>query len=136
MHKILFQSVFLEDFPRGRIHFSASYPCLDGSDRGLLRFLNRPVPFPHALACTPHMHGTRHVAAIVAEYSTQVQHDQLIFPQLLSRRPSMRHRTPAPRSHNRFKGTPSGPVPFHLILHLLSPLPLPPSPPPHLPPPP
>src|ERR1700739_1786031 len=93
VHEILFQSVFLKDFSRGGIHFSASYPCLNGSDRGFLRFLNRPVPLPHALRSTPQMHGSRHVAAIVAEYSTQVQHDQLIFPQLLSRRTGMRKRT-------------------------------------------
>src|ERR1700740_3420889 len=94
VHEILFQSVFLKDIARGGIHFTASYPCPNGSDRSFLRFLNRPVPLPHALRGTPHMHGTRHVAAIVAEYSTQVQHDQLIFPQLLSRRTGMGKRTP------------------------------------------
>src|SRR5260221_14395526 len=95
VHEILFQSVFLKDIPRGGVHFPTSYPCLDGSDRGFLRFLNRPVPLPHALAGTPHMHCTRHVAAIVAEYNTQVQHHQLIFPNLLNHPTPLRHHPPA-----------------------------------------
>jgi len=50
VHEILLQSVFLKDFPRGGVHFPASYPCLNGCYRGLLRFLNRPVPLPHSRA--------------------------------------------------------------------------------------
>ena len=53
---------------------------LDGC---LLGLLNGLIPAPHFRRRPPQVHGARQVAAVVAQYNTQVQDDQLLLLQAL-----------------------------------------------------
>ena len=118
MHKVLFQSVFLENISCGRVDLAAGYSGLYRCDTGRLRFLDRLIPPANALRCPTQIHRTRHIAAIVAEYNTQVQHDQLIFPQALGGGSRMRQRGSASPKRRSFRRRGHWrPLP-HLILDL------------------
>ncbi len=66
------------------------------------------------------MDRARQIAAVVAQYSTQVQHDQLVFPDLARRRTRMRQRGAWPGSHDRFKGFSGRSFPAHPVANLRS----------------
>src|SRR5262249_24922217 len=92
MHEVAVQTVARQNVPGCPVHVTASDANPHGGNRSRLRFLNCPIPSPDASWRSPQKKRARNVAAIVAEYSTQVQYHQFIFPQALGRRPCMRQR--------------------------------------------
>src|SRR6266851_4033262 len=92
-----------QDLPRRRIDIPAGYAACCCRDRSPLSLQYRLVPHPDAFWGPPHVHCPSNVAAIVAEYNTQVQHDQLIFPQSFGRGPRMRQGGSLSEGNDRFK---------------------------------
>jgi len=88
------QAISSQDLPRRSIHIRANRAARCRRDRGPLGLQNSLIPSPYSFWGPPHVDGAGNVAAIVAEYSTQVQHHQLIFPQSLGRGPGMREGGP------------------------------------------
>src|SRR5438046_470935 len=106
VNKKMVQTIAGQDLPRRRVDVPAGRGALARCDRRRLGLQNRAVPTPDAFWRPPHVHCARYVAAIVAEYSTQVQHDQLIFPQSFGRRTRMRQCGSLSERDDRFKGRP------------------------------
>jgi len=80
VHEILVKPVTRQN-PSGRgIDVPATDPNPRCRDGGRLRFLDRAIPSPYARRGASDENGARKIAAIVREYSTQVQYDQFIFP--------------------------------------------------------
>src|SRR5271165_3349512 len=86
VHEIFFKPVLLQDFPGRCVHFPAGDSGIHCGYRSLVGLLHRPVPSPDSVRCPAHVDRACNVAAIVGEYSTQVQHHQLIFLQPLGGR--------------------------------------------------
>src|SRR5215472_18110223 len=99
------------------VDFSAADSLSHCRNRRSLRFQDRPVPRLDAFWRAPHENRARYVAAIVAEYNTQVEHHQLIFPQLFARGTCMRQCGTLSKGSNRLKGRTRGSPPAHLILN-------------------
>src|ERR1700676_212165 len=72
VHKKRFQMMFLQDLSRRGVHFPAGNSSLNFASGCLLRFQNPRVPSAYFAGSPPQIHRARHVAAIVAEYNTQV----------------------------------------------------------------
>src|ERR1700730_15429832 len=104
MHKIRVKAVTRQNPPGGGIDISATCARARRSYGGRLGFLNRAIPSPYACGCPSHEGSARNVATIVAEYSTQVQHDQFIFPQSPSGRPRVRVGGALSKGHDGFEG--------------------------------
>ena len=86
------EALLVEKTPRGPVNTSGSYTGAESVVRGFLGLLDRRVPAPNASGRAPQKHRARQITAVVAEYSTQVQHHQFVFLQTLFRRPRMRQR--------------------------------------------
>src|SRR5579884_2505658 len=90
----LVQFVTCQYPPRCCVHSFAGYPRPGRRNRRLLGFLHCSMPLAHTPRRPSGEDRPRNVAAIVAEYNTQVQHHQLIFPQSLGSGSRMRDRRP------------------------------------------
>src|SRR5258708_4672841 len=106
------------DWPCCPIHLPGGRAALCCCDRSPLGLQNRLVPEPNALWGPPHVHCAGYVAAIVAEYNTQVQHDQLIFPQSLGRGEGMRQGGSLSERNDRVKGRSRRASLSHLVFDL------------------
>src|SRR6266700_5586606 len=112
------KAVAFQDATCRCVNFPAAHSLSHRRDRRSVRLQNRLIPRLDAFWRTPHKNRARNVAAIVAEYNTQVEHHQLIFPQSLGRRAGMRQSGPIPECNNRLKGRTGGPSFAHLIFDL------------------
>src|SRR5580693_6320956 len=83
-----------------------------------LRVQDRLIPLANAHGGLTDVHGARQVAAVAAQYSTQVQYDQLVFPDSARRGTRMRQRRARSRSHNGFKGLPGSAFSAHPVADL------------------
>src|ERR1700730_9587271 len=117
MHKIRVKAVTRQNPLGGAIDISATWTRRLRSHGGRLGFVNRAIPSPYACGCASHKDSARNIAAIVAEYSTQVQHDQFIFPQSPSGRPRVRVGGALSKGHDGFEGRLGGPALPHLVLN-------------------
>src|SRR5882762_1262934 len=104
MHKQTIKMVTCQDPPCSGIHVAAEGPIPRRGNGCRLRFQNPSVPRPDATGGPPHKDCTGDVAAIVAEYNTQVQHHQLIFPQSFGGRAGVRKGGASPEGHDGLKG--------------------------------
>src|SRR5438132_7588733 len=120
VNKKMVEVVPRQDLPRCPIDIPAGRASLGRRDRRRLGLQNRLVPAPDALWGPPQVHRAGNVAAIVAEYSTQVQHDQLIFPQSFGRGARVRQGGSFSKCNNRFKGRSRRAFFSHLIFDLCS----------------
>jgi hypothetical protein len=89
MHKIRVKPVTRQNPSGGGIDIPTAGSRPRRGYRSRLRFLDRAIPSPYARRGTSDENSARDIAAIVGEYSTQVQYHQFIFPQSLFRRPRM-----------------------------------------------
>src|SRR5882672_7432221 len=115
MHKQTIKMVTCQDLPCSSIHVAAegAIPCCGYGCR--LRFENPSVPHPNATGGPPHKDRTGDVAAIVAEYNTQVQDDQLIFPQSFGGGACMRKSGASPEGNDGFEGRSCGALLSYLV---------------------
>src|SRR6267378_138773 len=104
MHKQMIKMVARQDPPCSSIHVAAEGAILCRGNGRRLRFQNPCVPRPDATGGPPHEDCTGNVAAIVAEYNTQVQHHQLIFPQSFGGRAGMGKGGAGPEGHDGLEG--------------------------------
>jgi len=118
MDEKVVQAVTCQDLPRRSIYVPTGRTRLRSGDCRLLGLQNRLIPRSDALWSPPHIHCAGNVAAIVAEYNTQVQHDQLIFPQSLGRGASMRKRGPFSKSDDSFERRAGRSPLSHLVFDL------------------
>src|SRR5262245_44037666 len=116
--KISIQPVSRKDAPSSCVHICTTDARLHSSNCGRLRFLNSLVPLPDTPGRSSNVNRASYVTAIVAEYSTQVQHHQFIFVQSLSRRSRMRISGAFPEGNYGFKGRTGCSAAPHLILNL------------------
>src|SRR5260370_5800750 len=107
-----------QDLPCRPIDTPADSTTLCRRDRRALSFQNRLVPGPNAFRSPPHVHGASTLATIVAEYTTQVQYDQLIFPQSFGGGAGVRQSGSFSESDYRFKCRPRRTSLSHLIFDL------------------
>src|SRR5256885_16290684 len=119
-NKEMVEGVPRQASPRCPIDTPAARATLGRRDRCRLGLQTRLVPAPDALGGPPQVHCAGNVAAIVAEYSTQVQDDQLIFPQSFGRGARVRQGGSLPKCNNRFKGWSGRAFFSHLIFDLCS----------------
>src|SRR5579864_3264389 len=118
MHKKRVKLVARQNSSGSGIDISTAGTRPRRSYRGRLRFLDRAIPSPYAHRGTSHEDSARNVATIVAEYSTQVQHDQFIFPQAPCGGPCVRVGGPLAKRHDGLKGRAGGPALPHLVFNL------------------
>src|SRR6267378_122904 len=104
MHKQTIKMVTRQDPPCSSIHVAAEGAIRCRGNGCRLRFQNPSVPRPDATGGPPHKDRTGDVAAIVAEYNTQVQHHQLIFPQSFGGRAGMGKGGAGPEGHDGLEG--------------------------------
>ena len=90
VHEIMVKPVTRQNPSGGGIYLSTTDAGLRRGYCGRLRFLDRAIPSPYARRSASYEDSPSNIAAIVAEYNTQVQHHQFIFPQALFGRPRMR----------------------------------------------
>ena len=72
VYEIASQAVLIEKTPRGPVNASGSYTGPESVLRRFLGLLHCFVPSPDASRCASQKDRARQIAAIVAEYSTQV----------------------------------------------------------------
>src|SRR6267142_1350987 len=90
VHKIFVKPVVRQNPSGGGIDIPTRDAGLRRGDRSRLRLLDRPIPSPYARRRASDEYSPRNIAAIVAEYNTQVQYHQFVFSQPFFRRPRMR----------------------------------------------
>src|SRR3979490_1999616 len=110
-----------QDLPCRPTDVPAGRASLCRRDRCRLSLQNRLVPGPNAFWGPPHVHCAGDVATIVAEYNTQVQHDQLIFPQSFGGGARMRQGGSLSKCDDRFKCRSRHTFLSHLIFDLAPP---------------
>src|ERR1700687_5342027 len=108
VHEESVQTVRCQNLPCGCIDVAAPCSVPDRCNRRRVRFQYRSVATPDAPGGLPKEHRAGYVAAIVAEYNTQVQHHQLIFPQSFGGRTGVRERGTRAEGDDGFKGRPGG----------------------------
>src|SRR5690348_851627 len=91
----------IEKAPRGPVNASGRDTGAKSVMRGFLGLLHRFIPSPNASRRASQKDRARQITAVVAEYSTQVQHDQFVFLQPLFRRPRMWQSRTRSRGNNR-----------------------------------
>src|SRR5690348_422709 len=77
---------------------------MQGASRGLLRFLDGFIPAFYLGWSLSNIYLASQVAGITAVYSTEVEHDQLVFPYKLAACPGMGPGAAFSRSHNSIEG--------------------------------
>src|SRR6266852_5795853 len=118
VHKISVQAVVRQNSPGGGVDITAACAGLRCRYGSGLRFLHGAVPSADALWGAPDKHSPRDIAAIMAEYSTQVQHHQFIFPQSFSGRPRMRIGGALAEGYDGLERRTGGASPAHLVFNL------------------
>ena len=104
MHEIRPKAMLIENPPRGPVDAPGSYPGAKSLVRRLLGLLDGFVPPPNSSRCPSQIDRARQVTAVVAEYSTQVEDDQLVFLQALLGGLGMRQRGARPGGHDGLEG--------------------------------
>src|SRR5229473_2620775 len=99
------------DIPTGRAVLCRCNGC------GLC-FQDGLIPGSDASSGPPHKHRAGYITAIVAEYNTQVQHDQLIFPQSFGRWTRVWKGSPFPESDDCFERGARAAELAHLVFNL------------------
>src|SRR6266849_2678641 len=117
VHKISVQAVVRQNSPGGGVDITAACAGLRCRYGSGLRFLHGAVPSADALWGAPDKHSPRDIAAIMAEYSTQVQHHQFIFPQSFSGRSRMRIGRALAEGYDRLERRTGGASPAHLVFN-------------------
>ena len=115
MDKVTTQSLALQDISGCRVHLTGADPVLHSVSCSSLRFQDSFVPAANPRRRAPHMHSATEVAAVVAEYSTEVQHDQLVFPDSARRRTRMRQRRPRACRNNGLERLRRSPFSAHSV---------------------
>jgi hypothetical protein len=90
VHEIRSEAMLIEKTPRRPVNASGGDTRPESVVRRFLGLLYRFVPLPDASRRAAQKKRARQVTAVVAEYSTQVQHDQFVFLQSLFGRPRVR----------------------------------------------
>src|SRR5579883_282327 len=124
MNEIVAQPIARENPARRRIDFAACDSGPNSRDRSFLRLPNPLVPTANPLGRPSTKESAGYIATIVPEYSTQIQYDQLVFSQLLSRWTRMRKGAPLSKRHYGFKSWPRSSSSAHLVLNLSGQFPL------------
>jgi hypothetical protein len=118
VHEIMVKAVARQNPSGGGVDISTPGAGLRSGYRGRLRFLDSAIPPPHAHRSASDEDSSRNITAIVAEYNTQVQYHQFIFPQAFFCGPRMRVCRTSAEGHYTFeRRTRSSPAP-HLIFNL------------------
>ena len=112
------QPCLFKNTPGGRVDLSLGSTWQKCSFRRLLRFPDRAIPAAQPCGSTTQKDGTCQVAAIVVEYSTQVEDDQFIFPEYFGTGPGVRQSRSAARSNNGVKRRAARALPPHSVLDL------------------
>jgi hypothetical protein len=100
MDKIASEAFMLQNVPGGRIDGPTRYSRLQRTPCRRLRIQDRMVPLAHTRGRLTNVHSARKVAAVAAQYSTEVQHDQLVFPDSARRGTRMWQRRARSGSYN------------------------------------
>ena len=96
--------------PSGPVHRSRGYPGAKSLQGRLLGLLDGLYQRLNLRRRPPQIHGARQVAAVVAEYNTQVQDDQLVFLQALLGGLGVRQRGAGPEATMVSKEGPEAPL--------------------------
>src|SRR4029077_8662470 len=115
VHEILVKPVTRQNPSGGSIDIPAPDAGPHCRDGGRLCFLDRAIPSPYARRSTSDKNGARKIAAIVREYSTQVQYHQFIFPQPFFRGSRVGVRCTCAESYNALERRTGSSPPTHLI---------------------
>src|ERR1700682_1454196 len=118
MNKQTIKMVTCQDLPCSSIHVAAGGAISDRGNGCRLRFQNPSVPRPDATGGPPHKDRAGDVAAIVAEYNTQVQDHQLIFPQSFGSRATMGKSPASAKRHDALEGGSGGALLSHPVFDL------------------
>src|SRR5216684_5474643 len=113
MHKQTIKMVTRQNPPCRGVYLAADGVICCRGNGCRLRFQNPAVPHPDATGGPPHKDRTGDVAAIVAEYNTQVQDHQLIFPQSFGGGTRMRQGATGPESNDGLEGWSRGALLSH-----------------------
>src|SRR5579872_2848237 len=92
MNKIPTKSLALQDVSGRGVDRTAGHAGLQRVAGRRLRLQHRLVPLADARGGLPHENRARQVTAVAAQYSTQVEDDQLVFPNLARGWTRMRQR--------------------------------------------
>lgn len=103
MHEISPEATMSEQTPGRPVHASGAYTGAESLMRSLLGLLNCFIPTSNPRGCAPQKNRARNVTAVVAEYSTQVQHHQFVFPQAFFGRLRMGQRRTRTGGHDSVK---------------------------------
>src|ERR1700687_5904618 len=106
MDKVTPQPFTLQEASGGCIHRAGGYPSPHNVPCGSLGFQYGLVPLADTGGRPANVHGARKIATIAAQYSTQVQHDQLISPDLADRGTRMGQRRTGSCGHDGLEGLP------------------------------
>src|SRR5882724_321385 len=115
VYKQMIKMVTRQDPPCSSIHVAAERAIRCRGNGCRLRFQNPSVPRPDATGGPPHKDRTGDVAAIMAEYNTQVQDHQLIFPQSFGGGTCMRQGSASTESHDGLEGWSRGALLSHPV---------------------
>jgi len=110
VYEITSEAVLIEKTPRDPVNASGSHTGPESVLRRFLGLLHCFVPSPYASRCASQKDRARQIAAIVAEYSTQVQDHQFVFLQSLFSRPRMRQSGTRPEATMVSKEGPLAPL--------------------------
>src|SRR5579864_8282489 len=108
----------LQYVSRRRINGPAGDSRLQRSSCRRLRLQDRLIPLTDPRGGLTDVHRTRQIAAVAAEYSTQVQYDQLVFPNSARRRTRMRQCRAWSAGHNGLERFPGSALPAHPVADL------------------
>src|SRR5271169_6417080 len=94
----------LQNISCRRVDSAARYSRLQRISCRRLRIQNRVIPLADTRRRLTNVYSARKVAAVAAQYSTQVQYDQLVFPDSARGRTRMWQRRARSRSHDGLEG--------------------------------
>src|SRR3974390_3555989 len=120
VNEILVETTLSQDFTGGSIDFPAGGSRLYGRDSRRSAFMDSAIPVANASRSAPDEHRAGHVAAIVREYSTQVEHHQFIFLQSFGGGPRVWQGGAFAGGDDRLERRSARPTLFHLVFDLRS----------------
>src|SRR5271155_563772 len=112
------ETITRQNIARRRVHVPATRSVLNRRDGRRLRLQYPPVPAAYARRRPANEVRSGYVAAIVGEYSTQVQYHQRIFPQAFASCAGMRQSGPFTERHDGLERCSGSPTLLHLVLDL------------------
>src|SRR5260370_38003007 len=118
MHKVTPQPLSLQDTPGGSIHRAGSHSSPHSCTRSCLCVQHGLVPPADPRGRFANVNGAREITTIAAQYSTQVQHDQLISPDLAHGGACMGQRRTRPRGHDGLERLAGSPFPAQPVADL------------------